>query len=316
MRPRFRYVTVALTLVVTVAAVSAQLPVRLERPAVAPGEVVRIFAPVAEGEAATARVGWPDGGETVARGVAAADDTVQMLIGVDSSRRPGVARWTVEIVSDDGTMRQQSGTFTVRSRAFGEQAIALNAPLSELRTTEDPRRFEESRILWQLLHTPDPAARYHLGPLALPIGAERRTSAFGLRRVYTYADGETATTIHNGVDIAAPTGTPVVAPGAGRVVMATDRIITGGTVVIEHVAGVFSLFYHFDEIGVEAGELVATGDPIGTVGATGLATGPHLHWEVRVAGAAVDPDLLTTVPLVDTEAPARDTPSDSDEERG
>ena len=81
--------------------------------------------------------------------------------------------------------------------------------------------------------------------------------------------------------------------------MAQFRIITGFTVVVEHLSGVYSLYYHLARLDVAAGERVAAGTAVGTVGSTGLATGPHLHWEVRAAGVAVDPDVLVTTPLVD-----------------
>ena len=81
--------------------------------------------------------------------------------------------------------------------------------------------------------------------------------------------------------------------------MASERIITGFTVVIEHLPGLYSLYYHLDSLSVREGQRVSQGDRIGTVGSTGLATGPHLHWEVRSAGVAVDPDLLVKRPLID-----------------
>ena len=81
--------------------------------------------------------------------------------------------------------------------------------------------------------------------------------------------------------------------------MASERIITGFTVVIEHLPGLYSLYYHLDSLSVREGQRVSQGDRIGTVGSTGLATGPHLHWEVRSAGVAVDPDLLVKRSLID-----------------
>jgi len=80
--------------------------------------------------------------------------------------------------------------------------------------------------------------------------------------------------------------------------MAQSRIVTGNTVVVEHLPGVFSLYYHLDEIRVEEGVLVAGGQEIGTVGDTGLATGPHLHWEMRVGGVPVSPEDLMDHPLL------------------
>ena len=76
--------------------------------------------------------------------------------------------------------------------------------------------------------------------------------------------------------------------------MAENRISTGWSVVIEHLPGVYSLYYHMDSLTVEKGDMVKRGTLIGYSGATGLATGPHLHWEVRVNGNAVNPDFFVS----------------------
>jgi murein DD-endopeptidase MepM/ murein hydrolase activator NlpD len=83
------------------------------------------------------------------------------------------------------------------------------------------------------------------------------------------------------------------------VVLAKERIITGNSVVIEHLPGVFSLYYHLQDIEVQEGQRLFQGQRIGTVGMTGLATGPHLHWELRVSGVAVDPDFFVGRPVID-----------------
>ena len=190
-------------------------------------------------------------------------------------------------------------------RAFMAEDIPLSAELSALRRTTDPRREEESRDLWRLLTTWRPVAHPHLGPLRLPLGDVRRTSGFGDRRRYLYDDGSIDNAIHHGVDFASPAGTAVAAAGAGTVVMARPRIVTGLTVVIEHLPGVYSLYYHLARLAVQEGQRVSAGDPLGTVGSTGLATGPHLHWEVRAAGVPVDPDAVVAGPLVDLPGRAR-----------
>jgi peptidoglycan hydrolase-like protein with peptidoglycan-binding domain len=95
---------------------------------------------------------------------------------------------------------------------------------------------------------------------------------------------------HSGIDFIAPVGVPIVAPAAGRVVIAgPDTSGWGNTVVVEHVRGVRTLHAHLSRIDVRPGQLIAVGSPLGLVGATGNASGPHLHFEVLVRGAAVDP---------------------------
>ena len=98
---------------------------------------------------------------------------------------------------------------------------------------------------------------------------------------------------HYGIDIAAPTGTPVTAPAAGTVVLAeADFYYEGGIVIIDHGFGVMSTLFHLDTVTVQVGDVVAQNDPIGTVGATGRATGPHLDWRVNWKAARLDPALL------------------------
>ncbi len=112
--------------------------------------------------------------------------------------------------------------------------------------------------------------------------------------------------IHEGIDLAEPIDTPVPACGRGRVVFASSRMLTGNTLVIEHLPGLFSIYYHLSALMAAEGDLVEKGQIIGKVGMTGFATGPHLHWEVRSMGCAVDPDELTQGPLLDRKAAFQD----------
>ena len=117
-------------------------------------------------------------------------------------------------------------------------------------------------------------------------GPVRVTSAFGTRRSY---GGGPPTSYHGGIDFGAEAGTPVLAAARGRVALAEELTVRGKAVIVDHGLGVFSGYYHLSEIAVEAGQEVEQGDPIGRVGSSGLSTGPHLHWEVRVGGVLVDP---------------------------
>ena len=97
---------------------------------------------------------------------------------------------------------------------------------------------------------------------------------------------------HYGIDIAAPTGTPVYAPASGVVTLVKDLYFSGWTVVIAHGLGVNSSFLHLDRVDVETGMMVERGGLIGTIGATGRATGPHLDWRIDWQGRRIDPGLL------------------------
>ena len=189
--------------------------------------------------------------------------------------------------------------FTINHRAFQSETIVLNQVNTTIRSAPDPQRTLESQQIWAIFNTPGREI-LHLDAFERPVTATRRTSFFGSRRVFEYFDGTTSNVaIHAGVDYGVPTGTEVRASATGRVVLARSRILTGNSVVIEHLPGVFSIYYHLDSIAVSEGSLVRTGDFLGRSGATGLATGPHLHWEVRVAGENADPDAFLTRPILD-----------------
>jgi hypothetical protein len=112
------------------------------------------------------------------------------------------------------------------------------------------------------------------------------TSSFGL---YRYINGSATPSRHQGIDIATAEGTPVPASNRGQVVFADFVIMTGNTVVIEHGAGLKTIYMHLSEIDCEAGDMVEQGDIIGLVGTTGYSTGPHLHFEVRIGDQSVSP---------------------------
>ncbi len=220
------------------------------------------------------------------------------LMGLASSLTEGT--YTVELAAEEHRPETPPAVpLVVAPRTFAHQRIALNGHLTELLVEPDPRKQEESRRLWELLTAADLGVRLQTGPFVLPVEGARRTSRYGDRRDYRYTDGGSSSSLHNGEDMAAPSGTPVVACGTGIVRLVEERLITGNTVVLEHLPGVYSLYYHLQKAEVSAGQRVERGQRIGTVGETGLATGPHLHWELRVGGAAVDPRLFLEKPLLD-----------------
>lgn len=183
--------------------------------------------------------------------------------------------------------------------------LRLNRALTELITAPDPRKEEESREFWRIMNTYVPVASPLLGEFQKPVVDPHRTSSpFGVRRTYIYDTGRRSVSYHWGVDYAGPTGTPVYAPAPGRVLLAKPRVVSGNSIMIEHLPGVISIYYHLDSLRVTEGQEVQAGDLIGTIGSTGLSTGPHLHFEVRVHGIPIAPEKLYTDLLVRLPAPA------------
>jgi murein DD-endopeptidase MepM/ murein hydrolase activator NlpD len=124
---------------------------------------------------------------------------------------------------------------------------------------------------------------------------------FGDQRVL---NGKRAS-VHYGLDITGPRGAPVQAAADGEVVTARDAYLSGNTVVIWHGGGIYTAYFHLDRITVAAGQRVQRGQEIGRLGSTGRATGPHLHWGVKVDGLYVDPESILDIDFAAGTAPPR-----------
>jgi murein DD-endopeptidase MepM/ murein hydrolase activator NlpD len=219
------------------------------------------------------------------------------VLAVPSTARPGRASIVVE--GPAGIIKEMA--FVIAEREFISEVIELNPTLTGIRSDPDPQKTAESEHLWAILSRTGNEA-HCFGSFIPPVQSTRRTSHFGNRRVYRYSNGSSDVSIHAGVDYGVPTGTAVGACGPGRVDLARYRIVTGNSVIIEHLPGLYSLYYHLDTINVTEGSLVAAGTLLGQSGATGLATGPHLHWEIRVSGENTDPDAFIARSIIDKDA--------------
>jgi murein DD-endopeptidase MepM/ murein hydrolase activator NlpD len=128
------------------------------------------------------------------------------------------------------------------------------------------------------------------GEFLMPVGG-KVIGAFGKRSIIN----NNKRALHTGIDLRGKQGTPVKATNNGRVMLVADHFFTGNSLYLDHGGGIISMYFHLDKIMVEEGNTIKRGEIIGLVGSTGRATGPHLHWGVRINGARVNP--LTLIEL-------------------
>lgn len=205
------------------------------------------------------------------------------LVGLDLDVAAGEHPVAVEAIADDGVTLEHVETLVVEPKEFPTRELRVAPKFVNPPPGMQSRIDRERRRLGELFRDVGPEPRW-AEPFVRPIEVSV-VSGFGVRSVY---NGE-ARAPHNGADFASPTGTPVLAPGGGRVVLAEPLYFTGDTVMIDHGLGLVSLLAHLSRIDVRVGADVVAGTPVGLVGATGRVTGPHLHWTVRLQGARVDP---------------------------
>ena len=201
------------------------------------------------------------------------------LVGIDLSVKPGTYPVAIETADE----RRTSHTLTVTARRFRTRTLKVDPAFVTPPPEEAERIAREARELEQIWKASEPSRQWE-GAFVRPVPQEAN-SAFGTHSVF---NGEPRSQ-HSGADFASPDGTPIKAPNAGRIVLASSRYFSGNTVVIDHGLGLFSLFAHLSVIGVRTGDAVKAGEEIGKVGGTGRVTGPHLHWAVRLNGARIDP---------------------------
>ena len=221
------------------------------------------------------------------------------LLGIPSTVTPG--RYQLVMNANQGRAEWRlEKSVMVNVAYFPEQVIVLSDKMNELYSDESERKKSEARELWAVLTSFDKSAIYHPGAFSAPLSEGVPTAGFGDRRRYRSPDGSESSSVHFGRDLWSELGTPIMAAGRGRVVLAKERYLTGKTVIIEHLPGVYSLYYHMDSIDVRLGEMVDQNAKIGSVGETGFVTGEHLHWELRVSATPVDPEQFLDMPLLDT----------------
>ncbi len=209
-------------------------------------------------------------------------DRYRAILGIPLTTEPERYNILFRIKTKRGLGIEWKETVQVKKIVFKKEVLSIPPEKSKHLTSKYLRREgkrigktckkEEGNQLWE-------------GRFILP--AEGRISSpFGAYRVYNRGK---ASWRHKGIDIANKEGTEVVAPNSGIVVISEDMKVHGGTIIISHGQGVFSIFSHFRERLVKKGEGVERGQLIGTMGQTGLTTGSHLHWGLCASGVVVNP---------------------------
>jgi hypothetical protein len=202
------------------------------------------------------------------------------FFGVDLKAEPGLAPLDVE-PRPAGEKYQLKVRIVKKDR--GVRVLTLPREMVELDAKTVERVKAESRVMNEVLEVPSGPPLWR-GPFVRPLEGEV-IGAFGTRSVI---NGEPRSP-HSGVDLRAKEGTPVHSIHNGKVVLIADHFFSGKSMVIDHGGAIQSMYFHLEKTMVEKGEEVKKGEVIGLAGSTGRATGPHLHFGMRVNGARVDP---------------------------
>jgi murein DD-endopeptidase MepM/ murein hydrolase activator NlpD len=213
------------------------------------------------------------------------DGTRWTIIPIHALAEPDIYPITLTAGLADGATATTFKNLWIIEGPYGQEYIHLDESRGELLDAELIQREREK--LTERWSRVSPRPQWE-GPFRYPVAATsfRVTSYFGTRRNY---NGSEEVSFHAGTDFGGGVGIPVYAPAAGTVVLAELLTIRGNAVLLDHGVGLFSGYWHLNQITVIEGQEVQQGELIGYLGNTGLVTGPHLHWEMRLNGIAVEP---------------------------
>lgn len=207
------------------------------------------------------------------------------LLGLDLQEKPGIHTLLVD-VNSQGHRRGVKVSVHVQNGAFPVQYLTLPREKVDLDEASLARWKAEQQQIREVLAT-DSSRRLWENRFMEPVQGIR-TGVFGSVRVM---NGQPRNP-HNGIDIAAPLGAEVRASSEAVVRLTVDHLLSGKAIYLDHGLGLYTMYFHLSEVFVQEGEIVKAGQVIGKVGATGRASGPHLHWGARLNGARVDPEAL------------------------
>lgn len=214
------------------------------------------------------------------------------LVGVGASPVSGVTPGIqpVTLTATDEAGRQTALTTNVQINAGHFNSEYIDLP-PDRQALLDPTLVQAENDKLGAVFANFTPTRYWSGLFNVPVDSYTRISSmFGTRRAYA---GGPFSSYHEGTDFALPAGTPVYAPADGVIALAEPLTVRGNAVIIDHGWGVFSGYWHLSKIEVSVGQAVKAGELIAYSGNTGLSTGAHLHWDMRIRGLNVDPLQFT-----------------------
>jgi len=218
------------------------------------------------------------------------------LVGIDLQDAPGTYELEVAVKNGEA-VKHLSFNVLVTKEQFAIEHLKLPKDKVDLDDKNLARwKMEQEQVRQALAE--NSALRLWHGNFVEPVNG-KRTGVFGSVRIM---NGQPRNP-HNGEDIGAPLGTDVAVTNEGVVRLTVDHFFSGRGVIVDHGLGFYSMYFHLSEILVKDGDLVKTGQIIGKVGATGRATGPHLHWGVKLNGARVNPYALLDLPFKNGSSP-------------
>jgi len=219
------------------------------------------------------------------------------LLGIDMQDDPGTYELAVEVKQGEQA-KQLSFNVLVAKEKFAVEHLKLPKEKVDLDEKSVARWKAEQQLVQQALTENSRLKLWHSN-FVEPVNG-KRTGIFGSVRIM---NGKPRNP-HNGEDIGAPMGADVAASNDGVVRLTVDHIFSGRGIFVDHGLGFYTMYFHLSEILVKDGDLVTAGQIIGKVGATGRATGPHLHWGVKLNGARVNPYSLLDLPFKNGSSPA------------
>ncbi len=222
-------------------------------------------------------------------------DSFTAIIGADVEAKPGSSKLVLRATNRAGTSVDRVIPFKVKAKAFRTESFNVPPAFDEMssETLEEIRREQAAFARTFAFSAPE---RLWEAPFERPVPQEASASSFGSRRVIN----GTPRAPHSGTDLSAPMATEVLAANHGRVALVGNFFFAGGSVVLDHGGGLFTMYFHLSEFKIEEGALVQRGDVIALSGSSGRVTGPHLHWGARLANARIDPLQLLSKISVDS----------------